>query len=579
MRSVIIFFVLGMIFLSACDTGENLSTPTPIPTATATATATATLTHTPTSTSTSTPTSTATSTSTPTATPICDIPCLVEKLRPSVVLVEAQLPATALDEDSWGYGTGVVYDALNGYIITAEHIVEGASSVTIWTSGSSKPRSARIVGRASCDDLAVLKVEMTDGLVAAKLVTGSDLRSGSDVIALGYPYTGAPDSELSVSTGVVSKLHVQIGEYNDLIEMTAPIAPGSSGGPLLNRRGEVVGINVGGLGTGYNFAISMSYVLPILPDLENGVNHDYLGLNLYPNLYKQYFGTDEGVVVIGVATGSPGDQVGFKPEDLLLEVEGSKVNSRYDVCSIVRSHTSGDRLKVKVRRISNGGVQTCEGQIVLGQNGGPSGNLLCIGAGKDGSNSPGGEEQVILLNSDFESGRVSPWLLDQHDGISWTAGDGYYTISINANSPAYSFPDQGNISNLHNGAVVAVAKATGMGRFGLSARYSLTGNQESKYACWIDNARRVGCFKTVAGGDTQLIAEYKSSAVKPYQPNELVMAIVENELVFAVNGEIVARVTDDSLSSGTWGMYAATDRGGFAAHYDGIAIVEYRYTD
>src|SRR5439155_22887015 len=132
--------------------------------------------------------------------------------------------------------------------------------------------------------LAVLKVEDTSDLVAAPLGDSSKLEPGAAVVALGYPLAFDLGNDLTVSKGIVSKLHEQIDEYQDLIQTDANITHGNSGAPLVNERGEVIGINSLGFEQekGINFAIAINYAKPIIKDLEAGKNRNYVGLNLAP---------------------------------------------------------------------------------------------------------------------------------------------------------------------------------------------------------------------------------------------------------------------------------------------------------
>jgi S1-C subfamily serine protease len=312
---------------------------------------------------------------------------IAEKLRPSTVLVLAQFAETAINPEGIGGGTGIVYNLDKGYILTNAHVVEGASIVKVATANGTRTRPARVVGRSQCDDLAVLKVDDTSGLQEARLGDTNSMKVGAHVVALGYPEMFELGNDLTVTTGSISKLHAQRYQHEDLIQTNAAITHGSSGGPLVNSKGEVIGINTLGFYTnqgerepGINFAISISHVKPIIAQLEQGKNHHYTGLNLYPNVFAEYFGTTEGIVVIGVASGSPAAQVGVQPADLLLKIEGTSVASEENVCDILRSHGDGDQLKMTLYRATTGEV--LEGELTLGRvgaAGGATNKLSVIG--------------------------------------------------------------------------------------------------------------------------------------------------------------------------------------------------------
>ncbi|HET6261287.1 MAG TPA: trypsin-like peptidase domain-containing protein, partial [Chloroflexia bacterium] len=353
MRRLIVLLVIIMIFVAGCD----VSPTTPA---------------TPTS-----PRATPTEpqedreTPTPKVTNLSDEE-LAEKLGPSTVLILAQFAETAIDAEGIGGGSGIVYDLENGYILTNAHVVEGASIIKVVTAGSQRTRSARVLGRSTCDDLAVLKVENTDGLEEAVLGDSDSMRVGAHVMALGYPELFELGTDLTVTTGNISKLSTQRYQFEDLIQTNAAITHGNSGGPLVNTRGEVIGINTLGFYTaegerepGINFAIAMSHAKPIIKELEQGKNRHYIGLNLYPNIFADYFGTDEGMAVIGLASGSPASQVGIKAADLLLKLEGTTIASEEDVCNILRSHSDGDQLRVQLFRKETGEV--LEGEVTIGK--------------------------------------------------------------------------------------------------------------------------------------------------------------------------------------------------------------------
>ncbi|MDQ3928209.1 MAG: trypsin-like peptidase domain-containing protein [Chloroflexota bacterium] len=297
---------------------------------------------------------------------------LAEKMRPSVVRILAQFSESAISPEGLGAGSGVVYDLENGYIATNAHVVEGASIVKVALAGSDRTRSARVVGRSQCDDLAVIKVDNTSGMEEAVLDDSDTMKVAAPVMALGYPESFDLGNDLTVTTGNISKLHTQRDKLEDVIQMTAFVTHGNSGGPLVNHKGEVIGINTrifytssGEREPGINFAISMSHAKPIIEQLQEGKNRHYIGLNLYPNLFADYFGTNEGMAVVGVASGSPASQVGIEPADLLLKLEGTSVADEVDVCNILRSHADGDQLSVQLYRKTTDEV--LEGELTMGE--------------------------------------------------------------------------------------------------------------------------------------------------------------------------------------------------------------------
>ena len=195
---------------------------------------------------------------------------IVEALTPSTVLIYAEFPHGS------GTGTGIIYDE-SGLTVTNAHVVEGAAIIEAYVQGIDRWLSAELVGLSTSEDLAVIDIS-GEGYVAATLGDSDELTLGEDVIALGYPLASALGADLTINRGVVSKLHVELDEFQDLIQTDTDINPGNSGGPLVNMRGEVIGINTtkieytptGRPVSGINFAIPSSYARPIIERLAWG---------------------------------------------------------------------------------------------------------------------------------------------------------------------------------------------------------------------------------------------------------------------------------------------------------------------
>lgn len=601
MRRSVPLLAICTLLLSAC--GEAAPSPTPIP---------PTPTTVPTTVPTAVPTATLappTAIPSPTTPPALSNEEIVDKLRPATVLVLAQFAETAIDTEGVGEGTGIVYDAKNGYVLTNAHVVEGASIIKVASANSTKARSARVLGRAQCDDLAVLKVDDTEGLVAAPLGDTNSAKVGSDVVALGYPEAFDLGTDLSATTGTVSKLHAQQGQYEDLIQTNAAITHGNSGGPLVNRKGEVIGINTLGFYTAkgerepnINFAIAMSHARPIIKDLESGKNRQYTGLNLYPNAFADYFGTDLGMVIIGVASGSPAAQVGLQPADLLLKIEGTSITGDVDVCDILHSHADGDQIKVTVLRADTGKI--LEGELTIGKigaaddktpklaqvgtldttggtgsnGGGNSGGGSSGGGGQGGTGTGSSSDKVdIVLSSKFDNGDPGPWEVGNQKGFSAGVVDGRYALLINAESlPVISTPNGDAAADLTDGLIGADIQLQGNGIAGLVARDSQSGNSSSAYVCWFSNDKKFGCYKSVNGTTTDVVKEATSASIAPNKANSVSLIMLGNELSFYINNDRVAQVTDNSIQQGSWGLFASTLPGvkSSKAYFDEIVIAK-----
>lgn len=575
--------LMSALVLSACGAPvAQVSTASPSPSASVAASASAAPTVEPTAEASPTPEAT------PTPASLSNEE-IAETLRPATVRIVAEYGETAIDYEGLGAGTGVVYDLDNGYIITNAHVVEGASVVKIALADSTKTRSARVVGRSQCDDLAVLKVENTEDLAAAKLGDSAKMKVGADVVALGYPLSFDLGTDLSINAGSISQLKAQLGKYENLIKIDAAINHGNSGGPLVNRRGEVIGINTLGFDEAQqqNYAIAMSQAKPIIDQLQEGKNRHFIGLNLYPNVFSDYFGTEDGMAVIGVASGSPGSQAGIQPADLLLKMEGKSINSEEAVCDILRSHADGDQIKVTMLRAATGEI--LEGELTLGKVGAADDKtvkLAVVGnVGGDtqddsGDQASGGTtddqasttDDSTVVNTTFDGDDVGTWPTGDADGLSANVGDGDYNVHLEtAQQYAFIHPDES--ASLDNGVIAVHVRPEGNGLAGVMARYTETDGNRSMYVCWINNEGKFGCSKDVNNNWTVIVKPQVSDAVVPNDYNMVTMAVIGNNIVLQINDQNVATITDDSLTTGAWGVYAENYDDPFDAHYNEIAII------
>lgn len=254
-------------------------------------------------------------------------------------------------------GSGIVLDT-EGHILTNNHVVEGAGSIAVRNASNNQMVPARIVGRSQCDDLAVIQVRDADGFEPADLGTVDDLKPGSQVYAVGYP--GSPsedfeDTRLSITGGLVSKLNAQFDYYGlqNMIQTDTALNHGNSGGPLVDDRGRVVGINTLGFsGAGLentNYAIAIDEAELIYTQLLEGKDIDWLGLNVEPN--DPSFEFDYGVpyvedtlVIWGVDSNSPLFEQNWIAGDILAAADGKILTTPGDLCSVIRSKRPGDEI-------------------------------------------------------------------------------------------------------------------------------------------------------------------------------------------------------------------------------------------
>ncbi|PWU18536.1 MAG: peptidase [Candidatus Rokuibacteriota bacterium] len=253
-------------------------------------------------------------------------------------------------------GSGFIINP-DGHILTNNHVVDGATTITVKLSDG-RELSGKVVGRDAKTDLALLKVEAT-GLPIIALGDSSELKVGEPVMAIGNPF----GLEQTVTTGIVSATGRVIGQgpYDDFIQTDASINPGNSGGPLINTRGQAVGINAAifsgsGGSVGIGFAIPSNQAKVVTTQLaESGhVSRGWLGVSiqtLTPDLAKSFNMTDgKGAVVASVTDDSPAMKAGIKAGDVITEYDGHKVTRSEDLPKLVAETPAGREVKMTIVR-------------------------------------------------------------------------------------------------------------------------------------------------------------------------------------------------------------------------------------
>ena len=263
-----------------------------------------------------------------------------------------------------GLGTGVIMDP-EGVILTNEHVVHGADKVTV-TLPDGREFKGEIKGTDLRSDLAVIKIQAKN-LPAVELGDSDTVRIGQWAIAVGNPFGFAVGgSEPTVTVGVISALNRAIRsgperDYSSLIQTDAAINPGNSGGPLVNLKGQVIGINVAIFSTtggyqGVGFAIPSNRAKSILADLIQGkkVLYGWLGINVQDVTEElaKHFGLDskEGVIVAKVLPGSPGEKGGLKDGDVIKSYDGQPVKDVRELLKEVARSKVGKRVTLGVVR-------------------------------------------------------------------------------------------------------------------------------------------------------------------------------------------------------------------------------------
>jgi 2-alkenal reductase len=300
---------------------------------------------------------------------------VVQDLLPSVVTV-INYASSGQPQSS---GSGFVVDAQQGYIITNNHVIEdprttsaGASFDVVFS--DDKKVSAKLVGRDPLTDLAVLQVA-AQGLKAAVLANSDDVPIGSVVVAIGSPLG---EFQNTVTQGIVSAKGRRVAEtpqvvLEDLLQTDAAINPGNSGGPLIwAATHQVVGVNtlVASNATGLGFAVSSKTVRQIADELiKNGkVVRGFIGIQYQQLTTRQAAqlglpsGTT-GIIVTQVVPGSPADQAGIRPNDIITKVNDQAIDAEHPLPSVMVKFRPGDRVKLTL--IRDGREQTVD--ITLGQ--------------------------------------------------------------------------------------------------------------------------------------------------------------------------------------------------------------------
>ena len=294
---------------------------------------------------------------------VSDVSDIVEKCKDSVVEITTESVSSGNSifgqYVSQGAGSGVIISK-DGYIVTNNHVVSGATSLKVTTTDGTE-YDASVVGKDSQTDLAVIKVDVNN-LQAATLGDSDILQVGDPAIAIGNPL-----GELggTVTTGIISATDRQItidDETMTLLQTDAAINPGNSGGGLFNADGNLIGIvnakesstGIEGLG----FAIPITPAQDIITELmQNGsvTSRPALNVSLYDytsNNQGQYSKYEDGCYIVQIVKNGAADKAGLKQNDRILSFDGEQIQSTSDVKNVLKKHKIGDTVKMVVERDS-----------------------------------------------------------------------------------------------------------------------------------------------------------------------------------------------------------------------------------
>ncbi len=275
-------------------------------------------------------------------------------------------------------GSGVIVSK-DGYIVTNNHVIDGADEIIVNLAGDKKEYEAKLIGKDEKSDLAVIKIE-AEKLNAVTFYDSDKVRVGDIVFALGNPF-GVGET---ITQGIVSatgRSGVGIVEYEDFIQTDASINPGNSGGALINSAGHLIGINSAiisksGGNVGIGFAIPSNMVTSIATSLiESGkFTRAYLGVTIadVSEDMSSFYDDNYGALITGVEDNSPAAKAGLKRGDLIISVNGKKIESASELKNTIGSYAPNRVVNIKFLReksidVVNVTLATLEGKIVAGE--------------------------------------------------------------------------------------------------------------------------------------------------------------------------------------------------------------------
>lgn len=288
--------------------------------------------------------------------PLPDFISVVTKVKPSVVAINTKIVTNIFGQPftQEGAGSGWIIDK-KGYIVTNNHVVEGAQNITVTLDGG-RTFPATVVGTDFLTDLAVVKIDASN-LESASVGNSSELMLGEWVLAIGNSLGLGVTPAEGIVRSLGASVTISPGQtLHDLIGTSAAINPGNSGGPLVNMRGEVVGITsvkismVGVEAMGW--AISINSAMPIITQLINAghVTRPYLGVSysdVNPYLVWQYnLAVNEGILVTEVLAGYPAEEAGLKAGDVIVGFNGKDIANTGDFIPALTSCQIGQRVEI-----------------------------------------------------------------------------------------------------------------------------------------------------------------------------------------------------------------------------------------
>ncbi len=260
------------------------------------------------------------------------------------------IPQSTYTEESLGSG---VIISKNGYIVTNNHVIKGATKIYIKLYNG-RTYKAKVIGKDSQVDLALLKINAGNNLPAAILGDSSKAQIGEWVLAIGNPF----GLGWTVTNGIISAKGRAIGgPYEDFIQTNAAINPGNSGGPLINMKGQLIGINTAIIrgAQGIGFAIPVNVLKKVLPELETGkITRGWLGVEIQkitPPLKKAFhLKTSYGALISTVLPNSPAAKAGLKNGDIIIKFDNTKIKEMSQLPWLVENTKPGTTVPMEIIR-------------------------------------------------------------------------------------------------------------------------------------------------------------------------------------------------------------------------------------
>ncbi|HSZ42032.1 MAG TPA: trypsin-like peptidase domain-containing protein [Trebonia sp.] len=312
---------------------------------------------------------------------------IASKIDPGLV----DIAASVAYQNATDFGTGIVLTS-NGEVLTNNHVINGASSISVTDIGTGKTYKATVVGYDESKDVAVLQLSGASGLTTAPIGDSSTVKVGQSVVGIGN--AGGAGGTPSVAAGTVTALGQSIPATDEstgttehltgMIETNADIQPGDSGGPLVNANGQVIGMDTaassgyqfgspdGGGSTGngssgsgqesqtQGFSIPINTALSVAREIEAGQASStvhigetaFLGIAVAPSSYQ----TSAGVTIEGAEPGTPAYSAGLSEDDVITSVAGHQVSSDADIQQVLEGYHPGDKISIAWTN-ANGGSQ------------------------------------------------------------------------------------------------------------------------------------------------------------------------------------------------------------------------------